>query len=328
MAEYKLILQPRSPFHSQLQSDTIFGHICWALRYTKGEKELLSFLKSFKENVCPFLISSGFPLGFLPLPILRPLSNEEEEALLVQFYGSDKSSRLEFAQHLKELRKKIRYVPLSIMSQIEKNLSYYELYGNYSPDKLDDPTLFPQISSMEATWHNAKNRLTDMVIKGRLYAKEDFFFKEGSSLVVYIKDSYFDRKTLIDVFTFISLSGYGADKSSGRGLFDYELQDGWDLPEAANPTGFITLSLYYPVAGDFKKGFYEIMTKFGKLGGHWAAAGAGNPFKLPLLMLAPGSYFEVEDKKPFYGGLIHKVHTRNPEIVHYGLALPLKVRSV
>ena len=38
MANYKLYLKPLSPFQTPLHSDTIFGHICWAIRYLYGEK--------------------------------------------------------------------------------------------------------------------------------------------------------------------------------------------------------------------------------------------------------------------------------------------------
>lgn len=122
-------------------------------------------------------------------------------------------------------------------------------------------------------------------------------------------------------------SGYGADKSVGRGLFDYKFQDNWDLPESNNPNAFMSLSNYHPKSGDFTDGFYDTSTKFGKIGGHWAAGIDGGPYKMPVLMLNPGSIFITNNQKSFYGGLIPNVH-KQKDVVHYGIALPLKVRVI
>lgn len=322
MARYRLIIKPLSPFQTPLQSDTLFGHICWALRYLKGEDELLKFLKAFDDNNAPLILSSGFPKDYLPMPVLRPLSIKEEEALQKQ-----NESKLEFVRNMKTL-KKVSYIQVSAMEMLKNNLSYYNLFkhlrGEISlkkPQNIEDKPF----SKTDEVWHNAKNRLTDRVIEGKLFAKQDTFYGEDSELNVYVEDAFFDKKSLCEIFDFISRSGYGADKSVGRGAFKYDLLDGWNLPEAENPNAFMTLSHYHPKEGDFKDGFYDMTTKFGKIGGHWASGIDGGPFKMPLLMMNPGSVFLPNNHKPFYGGLIPKVH-RQPGVVHYGIAMPLKVR--
>ena len=79
MPEYEVCIKPLSPFQSPLQSDTIFGHICWAIRYISGEKALKKFLSNYSTYQAPLLVSSGMPKGYVPMPILRPLKPEEEE---------------------------------------------------------------------------------------------------------------------------------------------------------------------------------------------------------------------------------------------------------
>ena len=37
---YRLTLAPASSFLTPLQSDTLFGHLCWALRNQRGEGAL------------------------------------------------------------------------------------------------------------------------------------------------------------------------------------------------------------------------------------------------------------------------------------------------
>lgn len=317
MARYRLIIKPISPFQTLLHSDTIFGHICWALRYLNGEDELLKFLRAFNDDNSALILSDGFPKDYLPMPVLRPLSLEEENELQRQY-----KSRLDFAREMKAL-KKVSYIQVSALEILKNGLSYYNLYTKHFLGEILLEN--PKISKTDEAWHNAKNRLTDRVIEGKLFAKEDTFYEEGTELNVYIEDIYFDRKELYEIFNFISRSGYGADKSVGRGAFKYDLLDGWDLPETENPNAFMTLSHYHPQKGDFNKGFYDVSTKFGKIGGHWASGIDGGPYKMPLLMLKPGSVFFTDTHKSFYGGLVPNVH-KQQGVVHYGIAMPLKVR--
>ncbi|TVL99057.1 MAG: hypothetical protein CV087_19410 [Candidatus Brocadia sp. WS118] len=325
MARYRLIINPCSPFQTPLHSDTLFGHICWALRYLKGENKLLKFLKTFDENNASLILSSGFPNDFLPMPVLRPLSIAEENELW-QEYKKGSQTRLEFTGELK-LFKKVSYIEITAMEMLKNNLSYYHLYTKHLHGEilLENKDIF-KLKQVEV-WHNSKNRLTDRVVEGKLFAKEDTFYKEGMKLCIYIEDTYFGASGLNEILDFIARSGYGADKSVGRGAFNYEIIEGWNLPESDNPNGFMTLSHYHPKHGDFQDGFYDTSTKFGKIGGHWAAGIDGGPYKMPVLMLNPGSVFVTDNQKSFYGSLIPDVH-KQKGVVHYGIALPLKVRVI
>lgn len=325
MAKHKLIITPRAPFQTPFHSDTLFGHVCWALRYLKGENELLKVLKTFDDNNAPLILSSGFPKDFLPMPILRPLSIAEED-ILWQEYKKDNKTRLDFARKMKKIRK-LSYVRVSLIEAIKDSLSSYNLYLRQMNDETSPTNKDILKTEPVEVWHNSKNRLTDRVAEGKLFAKEDTFYKEGMELCVYIEDTYFGTNGLNEIFDFIARSGYGADKSVGRGAFNYGLIDGWDLPESNNPTAFMTLSHYHPRHGDFHDGFYDTATKFGKIGGHWAAGIDGGPYKMPVLMLNPGSIFITNNQKSFYGKLIPDVH-KQKDVVHYGIALPLKVRVV
>ncbi|NUO09847.1 MAG: hypothetical protein HUU08_14410 [Candidatus Brocadia sp.] len=325
MAKYKLIITPRAPFQTPLYSDTLFGHICWALRYLKGQNELLKFLKTFDENNAPLILSSGFPKDFLPMPVLRPLSVVEENELW-QEYKKGSQTKLDFTREMK-MFKKLSYIEITAIEILKNSLSYFHLYTKHLHGEILLEKKDILKTEQVEVWHNSKNRLTDRVTEGKLFAKEDTFYKDDMELCVYIEDTYFGTNALSEIFDFIARSGYGADKSVGRGLFNYTLAEGWELPESDNPNGFMTLSHYHPKHGDFHDGFYDISTKFGKIGGHWAAGIDGGPFKMPVLMLNPGAIFITNNQKSFYGGLIPNVH-KQKDVVHYGIALPLKVRVV
>ena len=70
---YKLIYEIKSPVITPFQADTIFGHLCWAIRYVKEEEKLVKFLENFEYRNPPIILSDGLPKNFLPKPILKPL---------------------------------------------------------------------------------------------------------------------------------------------------------------------------------------------------------------------------------------------------------------
>src|SRR3989337_52725 len=117
MVRYRLIIKPTSSFQTPLHSDTLFGHISWALRYLKGEEELLKFLRAFSDDNVPLIVSDGFPKDYLPMPVLRPLSSEEEETLQKQY-----KTRLDFAREMKAL-KKVSYIQVSAIEMLKNDLS-------------------------------------------------------------------------------------------------------------------------------------------------------------------------------------------------------------
>ena len=80
MKIYKLTVRPLTSFRTPLQSDTIFGHLLWALRYTEGEDALVAFLNRYRDGEPPLLVSAGFPAGTLPVPVLQPGQKKDEEA--------------------------------------------------------------------------------------------------------------------------------------------------------------------------------------------------------------------------------------------------------
>jgi CRISPR-associated protein Csm4 len=323
MARYELHIKPVSPFQTALQSDTIFGHICWAVRYLWGEAILEEFLSAYTKKYAPLVLSSGIPKGYVPMPILPPLTINEEEMLFERYYV--KRSRLEFGKELKGL-KKINYIPLNTFKSFQAKLSYFNLYEAIISRNVLPEFIGKEFQKDVEVWHNGINRLSGKVITGRLFAKTDTFFAREAEYVVFLADGYFGKERVEKIFEFVSRGGYGADKSSGKGLFSFELEQAWCLPETQNPNGFMTLSNYSPAKGDFTDGYYRLLTKFGKLGGHWASG--NNPFKRPITFCAPGSFFQTDTIKPFYGGLIPKVHRTNEKIVQYACALPLAGRMV
>jgi len=370
MKNLKFILNPKSSIVSDFHSDTIFGHICWAIKYVEGENKLREFLKKYQAQP-PLILSSGFPriemngqvTEFLPKPILKPLRLDEEENLFNNFYKNTKKEKLAFSFALKSLKKQI-YISTDALNEVKEGLSYEKLYelvfrGKLCPQNFipkpsecsqnhyECPLLNPEgnikcpkkilISKTEEVYHNTKNRLADRVKKeGGLFSTKNIFFNVNSEfltkIVIYIKSSFSEQNIILNSFEFISKSGFGADKSIGKGQFEFDFEEDFNLPEATIPNAFMVLSNYYPQEGDPVEGHYETIVKIGKLGGDWAKYKEKNwpkdkitYFKMPINFIAPGAVFKTANIKSYYGRLIPNVHIDN-RIVQYGYAMPLGMR--
>lgn len=319
MKSYRLDVTPRSAWGSPLQADTLFGHLCWALRYTQGEPRLRDFLHAFDDTPPPLVLSNGLPEDFLPRPGFPPLRRTPDERTET---GHKKLKRVVL------LRKDwfLEACPALSEATIQRALMGD---GNI---RGADP------SHPELGYHNAMDRRTESVREqGGLLQSLDFRFREagsaeeGTRLSVYLKTDYFSASALGDLCDVVARSGYGRDTSSGSGAFSFELTP-FGFPPLPGANAFVSLSNFVPAPHDPTDGWYELMTKFGKfgkLGGDYAVGpgpgGVHNPFKKPILTLQAGSIFRDGSVREWYGRLVPDVHT-DPDIRHYGLCYPLEVR--
>jgi hypothetical protein len=68
MNTFKFTVQPLTAFGTPLAGDTLFGHLCWAIRERNGENGLSDLLEGYTAGR-PFLVASdGFPEGLIPRP--------------------------------------------------------------------------------------------------------------------------------------------------------------------------------------------------------------------------------------------------------------------
>ncbi|MDH7600426.1 MAG: hypothetical protein QHH07_12465, partial [Sedimentisphaerales bacterium] len=81
----------RGGLATPLAADTLFGHICWAVRYHQGQKALEEMLGSYSATYSPVILSDPFPLGFLPRPILQRPGPEDEDRLLQRIMATSRA---------------------------------------------------------------------------------------------------------------------------------------------------------------------------------------------------------------------------------------------
>lgn len=306
---FALELKIKSSFVTPLQADTLFGSLIWSLSYLKGEEKVEEVLKAF-ENEPLFLLSDGFPKGYLPrplLPLTQPVSDIEN-------------------CKIQKRAKKITLMPEEVFKMIINDLSSFTLMNS-----LVELTHQSRFFCREVTvYKNVINRLNFSTLERGLFVQNEIYYAKDTNWVVYL--AYNQNQAILsldlirDAFDYLSLHGYGKRKSTGKGQFEIAGFNQISLPEAKNPNAFISLSNFVPFVSDPTLGYYEVVLKYGKLGGIFAVTKPG-PWKKPLRMIKAGSVFRIDGElKDYYGGLVSGIYPFDERIRHYGFAFPLGVR--
>src|SRR5690554_1080759 len=245
MQTYKLTWQPKSPIGTEIQSDTVFGHFCWALFYIKGEGALTSLLNELRER--PALIfSSAFPKGFLPLPRSLPVKAKTWDEVK-QMLPEDK--RIGWDTLRKKL-KKINLIPSKMWEKESVGFSWTNLYKAFlaNDQEILDNIDFESMVKQEAVIHNQINRLTETTSKdsGGPFAEITNFFSDNFSFESYLATDLFNQEDLAEIFQYIEKSGWGRNKSTGQGHMKLTLQS-TELPTCEkDPNAWMTLSNMIP----------------------------------------------------------------------------------
>jgi len=296
----KVKLKANSWLSSEWQADTIWGHLCWALRYLRGERELADFISAYSTMQPPLLVSNGFPDDLLPRPVLPqvPLDLEAELAKQKQQFQRQKD---------------------------DKKVSY--LNGEEFDRVLKAETVYPSWKAKikrRVTLKNQINRVTSSTgAEGaNLYPFEEY---HCDAITIYVKVVDEFESIARELFDYLAKTGYGKRKSVGYGwveLLGFDPFPGFPSPKDAN--AFVSLSNFVPRAIDPRQGYWKVLIKYGKLGEEYASS--DNPFKRPLLMFSAGSLFYDSPIRDYYGQLVTDLSPSHPEVVQYGLALPVPLK--
>lgn len=282
------------------QADTIFGHLCWALRYLEGEKALDEFLYWYGEGLPPLLVSNGFPGDLLPVPLLKPAPSPVSGALREQYERFEAEKR----------RRRTTYVSQADFSRLLRGEPALSIAAtNEAKAPLPRATLKNQISRLTGTTGDG----------GQLFPFEEYWW---DTVTIYLKIETGFEKQIESLFAYLKNTGYGKRKSAGYGqisTFTFQPFAGFGAIENAN--GFASLSNFVPAQNDPIQGSWRLSVKYGKLSEGYATD--ENIFKKPCLMLEAGSTFYDSPCREFYGGMVKKLSAGRPEVVQYGFALPV-----
>ena len=309
MQIYKITIRFLNYIGTPLHSDTIFGHFCWIYRYIYGEKRLKEDILKNYETSPNIIFSCGFPSGYLPRPMLAPVSLKELENLIKD------EPFLKGLEILKEV-KKIKFAPVKMLENLHKNLSAINVIKSLLKEKKNSPSVRPF-----TMLHNSICRLSGRVqefyhMDYMIYENKEPYF----DIDIYLKTNIIVEKKIREAFEVLGSYGFGKDKSLGAGRFKLLDVKKVSFPQEGNAV--MSLSYFVPDNG-LKDGYYSLLTKFGKLGGHYAITEI--PFKNPLILMEPGSVFKIETIKDYYGVAIKNIHAKM-KIKHQTYLFPYFVK--
>ncbi|HOH98268.1 MAG TPA: hypothetical protein PL188_08205 [Candidatus Cloacimonadota bacterium] len=345
MHTYKITWTPRSPLSTPLQSDTIFGHLCWAVTYLWGQESLIALLGKLRENPC-LVLSSAFPAGMLPIPDI-PVRNKLLDQIKMKL-GSDEDLRgwikqnalehpsdLDYAIVQKQIRKDkwlaiadlaqsgfVYDVQVSLFKRAYKKMQ--DLLMQKSKRSHELPKSKDEVRSIE--FHNMIDRQTGTTSgSGELFASPTTFF-HNRCFESWLSTDVYDLTKLQDLFSYIAVHGFGKDKNTGKGRFEIKV-DEFSWPSCPGFNAYLNLSNMVPATSDSILASYRGQTKFGKIGGDFATT--ATPFKYPVFVIEPGAvFFAGEGQQPPRGSLLDKIHP-NPDIVQnlYCYSLPIMIKE-
>jgi CRISPR type III-A-associated RAMP protein Csm4 len=377
---YAVYLWPRGSLASDIESDTLFGAVCWALATLKMT-DVDKLLRAF-DAAPRFAFSSTFPayqsdrgiLRFWPRPLTGGLTPQQVNRLAADEVKKRRSAFehrpeaaavVEIVEKEKRHLKKAAHVSEALFKEIvEQGLTVLELLqrltnkGKQAGDieslggmlisyderrRLSGNGEMPgRLASTEAMQHNQIDRVTGSAAEGLLFFEEETFFASGSGLwCVVAVDGDETLQWLQAAFRYLSDTGLGANRSTGKGHFQIEVGQALQLPDAGTAANaFVTLSKYLPWSGEWSEDqrplSYDVKTVWAKREQKIprAPTGAQSPpiYKEPLRMFMPGSVFPLgTPRQSIYGRLAEVVKAGDNggvTVWQSGLAIPVFARVV
>ena len=244
-------LKPKSTFPF-LSSDSIFGAIVYGFSEL-FPNDLDGFIEDFrnKDNL-PFLISSAFPYCI----------NESE---YIRFYPKPFTRFQSDDIKLSKKFKKIKFLEENIfLDLISGNINNEDLFNNFKEGKFiinefnesflvnpDNQSMDGAFFSKEISPHNVIDRVNSNSIN--IFYSEDYRFKNNKGLffLVEFKDSRYEDK-FFAVLKYLRDRGFGKDISSGKGHFNFEIDDFTLLDSLNQAQYFINLSRFIPNGNDIE----------------------------------------------------------------------------
>jgi CRISPR-associated protein Csm4 len=320
MKTFRIELELVSPLLTPLDSDTVFGHLCWLHRWLWGERDLEETLLARYDQAPSLVVSAGFPWGCLPRPCLPRLSPEQQVSLARRVGDGSLQRGLDLVKRAA----KEPFLPrewftrpwdeAAVVERLAKRLASQEAKR---PARQEEQA---ETAPSRLLPHNTIDRLSGTTLKEGGFFSRVPVAEAGSRWDLYLRSGLerYDRQGVELVFRLLGEQGFGQDKSGGAGRFRVLAVTEVELP--ARGEAALALSSFAPGPG-LGEGFYRLVHKVGRLGGDWSLGG-GVPFKYPLTLLAPGSVFLVEEPAAFYGAPLGQVHPQRPQVRQQSWMLP------
>ncbi len=281
-----IYLKPLSGYATPLRSDTLWGMLCWGIRHLWGDAKLAAFLTACEAGQPPFVVSSTFPckrygkdwIPFFPNPLPFPDEHDDDMAVALKNAELRKKYKKEIAfvnlddftailhgtLTAKDLRQRLR----DIMDEEERLLEEAKHTGKRKKERAisagEIGQTAPRLKDFSMT-HNTIDRLrggtlslpvadsTQNETAGQLFHSPEAFWtdryadpnQDPNTGIFFLADGP-DLSLLEPVLRLFRHWGFGADRTTGKGFFDFEIHD-FDLQTPADADAMLTLSLFRPL---------------------------------------------------------------------------------
>lgn len=282
-------LKPRSGYVTDLRSVTLWGTICWGIRYLYGNERLKKFIGDHLKSEPDFVISSAFPFKqqgkirtpFFPNP-LRIASEleiaENVERALEKSRLRKKFQKVEFlsAEHfgkflmgefsnedlfkflLEEHDRKSEHDQQQQSQRLKKAYIPHENFIADSAPKRHDHSMTHNTIDR---WRGGTLSLPDSEgnTSGQLFHANDIWWSDPhdetedgepkTGLFFLVEENRIGsiEDTLAPVLRFLEHWGIGADRTTGKGFFEFNIEN-FSLPEPpdSEANAMLNLSLFLP----------------------------------------------------------------------------------
>jgi CRISPR-associated protein Csm4 len=319
-AIYKL--KPRGAFHfgergvgieataDLLHSDTLFSALASAWRIGVHEPDpaldnSLPVLAPFVDEQPPFTISSAFPyvgdVLFFPCPLVAatPRTRVLKQVALV----SEGALGLLMQGELPDPQRELLQDGRVWITPDERDRLIRPLILEHTADADERDRLaahFERDLREVKLWSGEKQPAPHVAVdrvnaRSNLYFTGRLQFAPGCGLYFWVDfDDPGQRDELEVALDVLQDEGVGGQRSTGHGQFTFERQDR-DLPEVADPTGRMTLSLYHPTAAEVSAGILGGASYQRILRSGWIYSPDGmNLRRRSLWMLCEGSILPLD----------------------------------
>lgn len=358
MKTYAVYFTPRGSLATwPLASDTLFGSVCWGMRWLglMDDGQLAAWLEEHCQNP-PFAFSHAFPvwlqsptpIRFYPRPAAFRLAAADFDHLAASLQSQAKTSRkaakVEVVSAAKRF-KKVSYVSESVLGQIitaglkAKDIvqalvlgeNTFAIKGQLLCTAAENHHLSDLLFASEAVQHNHIDRLAGATVEGMLFYRNETFFAAGSGLWAFLAANEEDLRHYFEpALHYLADTGFGADRSVGKGQFAIRCQE-FSLPfEPAQKTAMMTLSHYLPLPEEINLQAqplaYTLKVLRPKREQKYLPPSPARQTTAPIYKLAiqvfePGSVFALQQPKSIYGRLARLTPADDTPIYQSGAAI-------
>lgn len=314
MKEVKVKFDLASSYITPFSADTIFGHICWAMKYIKGDEYLESFLSEYNNNP-PLLISDAMPchndIFYVPMPVFPVAVNVRDK---IRDQNSNMTD-IEFASKYKRALK-AKYIDSEAVKEI---VSF-----DFICDIINKDAALP-MQILDISTHNAVNRYN--LSSEDVFIVDAITYDQDISMYFYLRyDSNIVSEHMLKLaMEYIENTGFGKDANIGKGrINNIEF-----LPSESKTSGsdnyILNLSsAYVPKVGELtERSYYNFHVKNGRLGDEYSIN--YSPFKKPVMMICSGALIESCPNN-ILGQMVKNIHWQLPNVVQYGYAYNFGVK--